>query len=144
MTVATAKDMVYIDAERKATYTTDAHVVSEEGDLKGDKVEMYLDESGRGLERLEAYQNVIYIQKTTEGATRRGTGDRLTYFADDGRYIMSGVPVNVLEKMATAECRETTGRTLTFYRSTDSITFDGKDTSRTQSKSGAKCPEQLP
>jgi Meckel syndrome type 1 protein len=144
MTVATSKDMVYVDAERKATYTGEAHVVSDEGDLKGDKVEMFLDESGRGLERLEAYTNVTYIQKTTEGSTRRGMGDRLTYFADDGRYIMSGIPVNVLEKMPTAECRETTGRTLTFYRSTDSITFDGKEQSRTQSKSGAKCPEQFP
>lgn len=144
MTIATAKDMVYIDAERKATYTTEAHVVSEEGDLKADKVELFLDETGRGLERLEAYKDVIYITKTMEGGIRRGIGDRLTYFAEEGRYIMSGVPVNVVEKLLTTECRETTGRTLTFYRSTDSITFDGKDQSRTQSKTGAKCPEQFP
>jgi hypothetical protein len=39
------------------------------------------------------------------------------------------------------ECRETQGRTLTFFKSTDRIVVDGNEESRTQTKGGAKCGE---
>jgi hypothetical protein len=34
-------------------------------------------------------------------------------------------------------CRETTGRTLTFFKSTDRIIVDGNDETRTQTRNGA-------
>jgi LPS export ABC transporter protein LptC/lipopolysaccharide transport protein LptA len=143
LTVATADEMLYEDNLHRATYTTDAHVVGEQGDLKGDKVELYLDESGKGLQRLEAYTKVLFNTKTQEGFTRRGTGARLTYFAEDGRYVMGGAPAHVQNQLP-QECRETTGQTLTFFRPADSVTVDGNAETRTQTKTGGTCPELTP
>jgi LPS export ABC transporter protein LptC/lipopolysaccharide transport protein LptA len=143
LTVATAAEMLYEDNLHRATYTTDAHVVGEQGDLKGDKVELYLDESGKGLQRLEAYTKVFFNSKTQEGYPRRGTGTRLTYFAEDGRYVMGGIPAHVQNQLP-QECRETTGQTLTFFRPADSVTVDGNAETRTQTKTGGTCPELTP
>jgi LPS export ABC transporter protein LptC/lipopolysaccharide transport protein LptA len=143
LTVATASELLYEDNVHRATYTTDAHVVGEQGDLKADKVELYLDESGKGLQRLEAYTKVFFNSKTTEGYTRRGTGLRLTYFSEDGRYVMGGVPAHVQSQLP-QECRETTGQTLTFFRPADSVTVDGNAEARTQTKTTGTCPELTP
>jgi LPS export ABC transporter protein LptC len=143
LTTATAADLVYDDARHLATYTTNARMVGPEGDLKSDKIELFLDQTGRGLQRLEAYAKVMFLMTTPTGARRRGVGERLTYFANEERYVMSGPVANVTEQTP-QECRETTGRTLTFFRATDSITVDGNEEVRTQTKSGVTCPEQTP
>jgi hypothetical protein len=39
----------------------------------------------------------------------------------------------------TAECRDAIGKTLTFFSSFDTITVDGDEEKRTQTKSGAGC-----
>jgi lipopolysaccharide export system protein LptA len=58
-TIATAKDLHYDDAARRATYTTNAHVFGPPGDLTAVKVEMYLAEGGGSLERVEGYDDVV-------------------------------------------------------------------------------------
>ena len=70
---------------------------------------------------------------------RVATGDRLTYNADAERYVMTGiatVPVRIIE-----ECRETTGRTVTFFKSADRIIVDGNEEVRTQSSRSGPCPQ---
>jgi lipopolysaccharide export system protein LptA len=129
--IATAKDLHYEDALRRATYTTDAHVTGPQGDCRAETIEMYFVEGGGSLERAEAYRTV----KLLTGA-RTSTGDRMTYFAADERYIMVGAPVRILE-----ECRETTAKTLTFWRSTDRILADGNEEIRTLTKKGGTCAE---
>jgi LPS export ABC transporter protein LptC len=129
--IASAKDLHYEDALHRATYTTDAHVNGPQGDCRADKIELYFVEGGGALDRAEAYRNV----KLLAGA-RTSTGDRMTYFAADERYIMVGAPVRVIE-----ECRETTAKTLTFWRSTDRILADGNEEIRTLTKSGGTCAE---
>jgi lipopolysaccharide export system protein LptA len=133
-TIATAQDLVYEDALRRATYTTNAHAVGAQGDLVADRIEFYLDETGEALERAEAYTAVTLRQ-----APRTATGARLTYFAATERYLMTGDPVKIVEDLA-QECRETTGRTLTFFKSTDTITVDGERRIRTHTKSAGPCP----
>lgn len=133
-TIATAEQLVYEEARRLATYTTNARMNGPEGDLRAARIELFLDETGRALERAEAYEAV-----TLRSDLRWSVGDRLTYFAADARYVMSGAPVRIYEQQA-QECRETTGRTLTFYRSTDSISVDGDQEQRTETRSGGKCP----
>jgi hypothetical protein len=54
----------------------------------------------------------------------------------DEKYVLEGTPVRFLEG-----CRETTGRTLTFFKGSDRISIDGNEEQRTQSKGGSKCPE---
>jgi lipopolysaccharide transport protein LptA len=130
-TIATAEDLVYDEASRRATYTGDAHMSGPQGDLRATKIELYLLASGREMERVEGYEKV-----TLQSDIRRATGDRLTYFTKEGRYVMVGAPVRIV-----AECRETVGRTLTFYKATDTISVDGDDEVRTQTKSGSGCGE---
>jgi lipopolysaccharide export system protein LptA len=67
---------------------------------------------------------------------RVATGARMTYLTATERYVMSGTPVAIVE-----ECRETTGKSLTFFRSTDTISVDGNEEIRTQTKTGKDCPE---
>ena len=104
-----------------------------QGDITAARIEVVLAEAGSKLDRLEAYTSV-----TARVDTRVGTGDRLTYFADEGRYVMTGVatvPVKIVE-----ECRETTGRTVTFFKTGERIIVDGEEQIRTQSKRGGPCP----
>jgi LPS export ABC transporter protein LptC/lipopolysaccharide transport protein LptA len=129
--IATADDLIYDEATHRATYTGDAHVSGPQGDLRGAKIELYLMASGRELERVEGYEKV-----TLQSDVRNATGDRLTYYAKDGRYVMVGTPVRIV-----ADCRETEGRTLTFYKATDTISVDGDDEVRTQTKGGPGCGE---
>jgi LPS export ABC transporter protein LptC len=129
--IASAKDLHYEDALHRATYTTDAHVNGPQGDCRAEKIELYFVEGGGSLERAEAYRTVKLVTDA-----RTSTGDRMTYFAADERYIMVGAPVRVIE-----ECRETTAKTLTFWRSTDRILADGNEEIRTLTKNGGSCAE---
>jgi len=134
--IASADELLYEDNVRRATYTTNAHVTGPQGDLTADKVELYLLEGGSELERAEAYGSVVLKDQN-----RTGTGARMTYFTKDERYTMSGTPVRVVEQDV-AECRirTTEGRTLTFYKSVDTIRVDGIE-KRTEARTAGKCPE---
>jgi len=127
--IATAKTMVYEDKSRRATYTGDAHLNGPEGDLAANRIELFLKEGGSEMERLEAYTAVNL--KTPDG--RKATGNRLTYLTATEQYDVVGAPV-VLED----ESGETTGNSLTFFRSADRIIVDGKEQKRTVLKRGIK------
>ena len=104
-----------------------------QGDLRALRIEVVLAQTAARPERLEAYTDVsVHLD------TRVATGDRLTYFAEDERYVMTGiatVPVRIVE-----ECRETSGRTVTFFKSAERIIVDGNKEVRTQSKRDSLCP----
>ena len=83
------------------------------------------------LERAEAYDNV-----TLRDQNRTTTGARLTYTTADQRYVVTGAPVKVVD-----ECRrETIGSTLTYLKSAETITIDGNEQTRTQTKGSGQCP----
>jgi len=126
--IATGKDLHYEDELRRATYTTDAHVNGPQGDCRGVKIEMYFAETGSTLERAEAYQQVKLLADA-----RTAAGDRMTYFAGEEKYVMTGRPVTTVDE----ECRETKGKTLTFWRSTDRIIVDGNEEIRTLTTNSA-------
>jgi LPS export ABC transporter protein LptC/lipopolysaccharide transport protein LptA len=129
--IGRGEEFRYDDAARTATYTKNAQLSGPQGDLKADRIELLLAAQGRTLERLEGYTQVsVRLDKRT------ATGARLTYFTADGRYVLHGTPVQMVE-----ECRETQGRTLTFFRAADKILIDGNEEKRTQTKGGGKCPE---
>ena len=128
---ATAKEMHFENEQRRATYRTDAHMVGPQGDLRADRIVLYFLEGGGSLERAEAYTNVrVAAEKRT------ATGDRLTYFASDARYLLTGAPVRTIE-----ECRETTCKSLTFWRSADRIACDGQEENRTLTTNAGSCTE---
>jgi lipopolysaccharide transport protein LptA len=129
--IATAKELAYDDATRRMTYTGEAHMSSPEGDMTAVKIELYLKPSGDELDRAEAYENV-----TLREQNRKTTGTRMTYTTADERYVIVGAPVKIVD-----ECeRETTGKTLTFLKASDSIVVDGNQQTRTHTKGGGKCP----
>ncbi|MEQ1911059.1 MAG: LptA/OstA family protein [Vicinamibacterales bacterium] len=129
--IGTAKAFAYLDSLRRATYTGDAHLTGPQGDLTSPRIELFLKPSGDELERAEAYESVAL-----RGDNRKTTGQRLTYFGADERYLVTGAPVTIVDECA----RETTGRTLTFYRATDRIVVDGNEQIRTQTRSSSTCP----
>ncbi|MFI5076887.1 MAG: LptA/OstA family protein, partial [Vicinamibacteria bacterium] len=141
-TIATANELVYDDAERRARYTGTARMVGERGDLRGDRIELYFDESGHGVSRLEGFDNVRFSLKARPGGSPRwGNGGRLTYFADEERYVLSGPRAVVVERLDAQQCRETQGRTLTFFSSNDSAVVDSDNNSRTLTQTGTSCQE---
>ncbi len=129
--VTTAKAFLYEEALKRATYTGDAHMSGPQGDLTATKIELYLKTEGDELERAEAYEAVTLVEKK-----RKTTGDRMTYFSVDERYLVTGAPVTIID-----ECGgKTIGRTLTFFQATDRILVDGNQQMRTQTQGGgSKC-----
>lgn len=129
--IATAKTFAYDDASRVATYDGEAHMRGPQGDLTADKIELYLKASGDELDRVEGYEKV-----SLQAEARKAAGKRLTYFGDEGRYVVTGLPVTIVDACG----RETAGRTLTFFRSTDRIIVDGNEQVRTQTRGKSNCP----
>ncbi len=119
---------------RRAVPVRDAQLGGPQGDLRAQRIEIALAKEGNSVERLEGYTGV-----TLKLDTRTAVGARLTYYASDQRYVMSAVgttPVTVTETKTAASgavsCTETVGRTLTFYKSADTIKVDGNDQNRTE------------
>ncbi|MFO7694771.1 MAG: LPS export ABC transporter periplasmic protein LptC [Vicinamibacterales bacterium] len=127
--IGRADDFLYDDGTRKATYAGSAHVSGPQGDLEASRIELFLAAEANELQRLEAYTAI-----SLRDATRVVSGDRLTYTAAEGRYLVVGSPVKI-----DADCRETTGRTLTFYKSTNNIVVEPNDEFRTQVTSIPNC-----
>jgi len=119
-----------------------AQVKGPQGDLRADRIEIVLAQPDNRMDRLEAFKGV-----RLDVGTKTATGDRLTYHADSDRYVMSGtgaMPVSVVVTTAATatsaqSCRETTGRTLTFSKATDTIGVDGNAQTRTEAQS-IQCP----
>ncbi len=134
-TVARAEAFAYSDDTRKATYTTSAQLSGEQGNLAATKLELQLGKVENALESLDATGAVTAIvdQRTV-------TGTRLTYSPDDEKYEVVGAPVKMLD----AECQETSGKKLTFWKASDRVLVDGNNEVRTQTKGGGKCPATPP
>ena len=139
VSVAHASDIRYDDAAHTITYastpnaagaiTAPAQLSGPQGDLRANRIQVILAPTGGHITRLEAYTNV-----SLKLDMRSAVGERLTYFADDDRYLMSGAGTKSVKVVES--CRETTGRTLTFFKSTDRIIVDGNEEIRTQTRNG--------
>ena len=127
---------------RRAVPVRDAQLSGPQGDVRGERIEIALAKEGNKVERLEGYTGV-----TLKLDKRTAVGSRLTYYASEERYVMSAAgttPVKVTDVQTAASgavtCRETVGRTLTFYKSTDTISVDGNDQNRTETQVKACTP----
>ena len=149
VSIGRASEIRYDDATRRITFGGSPQAVTSgtavapraalaqlsgpQGDLRADRIEVILASTASRMDRLEASTGV-----NVRLDTRVATGERLTYFDEEGRYVITGiatVPVTIVE-----ECRETTGRTVTFFRSSERIIVDGAEEIRTQSRRGGSCP----
>ena len=116
-----------------AASTTPATVSSPGFSLGSESIVLFLRADARTLERIEATGDV-----DLELDTRRVTGETLSYDDGEGRYDLTGEPVTVVEELEEG-CRETTGRSVTFFANGESISADGRSAERTASSS-ATCP----
>jgi lipopolysaccharide export system protein LptA len=133
--IGRAGSFTYTDQTRRATYQITAHLVGSQSELHADTLDLFLAPEDNTLERLEATGTVIAnVDK------RRVDGTKLSYLPAEDKYVVLGAPV----KMIDAECQETTGKTLTFFKSSDRVIVDGNEEIRTQAKSGGKCPSTPP
>ncbi len=136
-TTATADTLIYEDAKRLATYTGDetarAHIAGAQGDLTGERIDLFLKPDGNELERMEVNGTVVVIE-----SARTAKGNHLTYTSSNDRYVMTGTPVEVVE-VTPPNCKKTIGATLTFRRSISSITVEGNGVYGQQSTPVA-CP----
>jgi lipopolysaccharide export system protein LptA len=129
--IGTSQAFNYEDEIRRATYTGDAHLTGPQGDMTAPKVELYLKPSGDELDRAEGYEGV-----TLKAEHRTTTGERLTYFDVDERYLVTGIPVTIVD-----ECgRKTRGRTATFFKAADRVVVDGNEQVRTETTGKSSCP----
>jgi lipopolysaccharide export system protein LptA len=130
--IATAGAFKYEEAQRRAIYTGDAHMSGPQGDMTAARIDLYLKPSGDELEKAEAHDDANKM--TLREQNRVTTGLHMTYTTADEQYHVTGAPVTIVDQCN----RETTGRTLTFHRATDTIVVDGKGF-RTQTKGAATC-----
>ncbi len=138
---ASAKDAEKGGSTRSpaAAQASQPHLSGPQGDLRADRIELFLAQGEGRLDHLEAYGNVTMAVDPGTSTRRTATGGRLTYRAATEQYDITGTasaPVKVVES-----CREITGKTLTFYKSADRITVDGNDEIRTQTKSSGPCQQ---
>ena len=139
VSIGHAAEIRYADAAHSIGYTSmknvlgvvaaQAQVSGPQGDLRADRIDVMLAEKGGHIDRLEAYTNI-----SLKLDTRTAVGDRLTYFSDDERYVISGAGTKAVKVIEM--CRDITGRTLTFFKSTDRIIVDGNEEIRTQTRNG--------
>ena len=121
---------------RGAVPVRDAQLRGPQGDLRAERIEIVLAKQDNKVERLEGYGRV-----TLKLDLRTAVGARLTYFASEERYVMSAAgttAVTVTDQQTAASgavsCHATSGRTLTFYKSTDTIAVDGNEQKRTETQ----------
>jgi len=143
-TKASADALVYDDAKRVATYTssgaTTALLASAQGDMSGDRIDLYLKESGNELDRAEADGKVgVKLDKLY------ATGRHLVYTAETDTYVLTGEPVVSIQKDEQGACHQTEGSTLTYQRSVDSIlrVEAMAGLAATKSKPLPSCPAEL-
>ena len=147
ISTGSADSFEYIDATRTATYSTNATLLTEVIDLAASTIRLVLETDGRSLQRIFAAGGVKLM---LEG--RQLVGETMTYYENDGRYEMTGAPVRIIEEVAvesedseieTTECRETTGRALTFYVNSEALLVDANSEVRTSSMN-QPCPSDTP
>lgn len=133
--VGRAGSFTYTDQTRRATYQTTAHLVGSQSELRADTLDLFLAPGENTLDRLEAAGIVTaHVDKRTVNGTK------LSYLPADDKYVVLGAPVRMID----ADCQETTGKTLTFFKSSDRVIVDGNEEIRTQTRGGGKCPQTPP
>ena len=114
---ASADRMTYSDTERLVHY--DGSVKARQGTdrIEASEVDVFLKKDANEVDRMRAEGGVVLTQPG-----RRGTGDLLTYTADDGRAVLGGKTAKVED----AEKGSTMGSQLTFYSRDDKIHVDNQ------------------
>jgi lipopolysaccharide export system protein LptA len=142
-TRASADQLVYDDAKRLASYTatgtTLARLTNAQGDTTGNRIDLYLKESGGELERAEA-DGTVAVKLDTLYAT----GTHAVYTTANDTHVMTGEPVVTIQKDDKGACKRTEGSILTYERSVDRVRIEAMPgLANTNSKPLDVCPAEL-
>ena len=96
-TTGKADTFVYDDAKRLATYTGKAHINGPQGNVTGDKIELFLKPERSTSWNAPKPTAPRLGRRSARGSGSR-TGDHLTYTAADEHYLMIGTPVELIEE----------------------------------------------
>lgn len=119
-TRGSAERFTYDDTGRLATYETKARLIGAQGDVTGDKIELFMKTEGNELERAEAYGTV-----TVRDVNRIATGSRLTYTAATDEYHMTGAPVEIIDARKDG-CIQTLAADARFNRTSEEARVQGQ------------------
>ncbi|MBA3637977.1 MAG: LPS export ABC transporter periplasmic protein LptC [Acidobacteria bacterium] len=135
-----AETFVYNDAKRLATYTDKAQINGAQGNVTGDRIELFLKPGVNELERAVAYgaNGSVVVRE----GQRLGKGDHLTYTAADDNYMMTGRPVEVIEEK-NGTCSLTVGAEVTFSRRTETASAKGNAAFPGTMTTLKTCPPEL-
>ncbi len=153
-TTGRAHEIVYLDARRLIRYSAPAagtilppvpagrpaparlpQLSGPQGELTAaSRIDVRLADEGSRVERIEAFANTRLRHETRVASG----GAQLTYVAAEEKYVMEAGPAAPV--VLVVDCREMRGKTLTFYRSDDTIDIDGQEQRRTNtSRAGGPC-----
>jgi lipopolysaccharide export system protein LptA len=129
----TSARLNYADAERKVFLDGGVTVKATDATMTGEQMTVFLlprSQSKPGtnrsmpgqVERIIAEKKVVITQPT-----RHATGERLVYTSADDKFVLTCGPPSIFD----AERGETTGDSLTFYRTDDRVLVEGRETSPT-------------
>jgi lipopolysaccharide export system protein LptA len=140
----TAGKLVYSDNDRKARFEGGVNVKSADMTLVADHAEIFLKaksaqktggkDSASQIERIESGGRIVLEE---ESPVRRVTGSRLTYSADEGKFVMTGEP-GKSPSIFDAERGNLTGDSLTFYMHDDRVQIGSGENSRVVTKTRIK------
>lgn len=123
----TAKKLTYVDADRRARYDGGVTARSTDGVLTANQVDIFLKPTGTAatntsqptpsqLDRIVALGDVHLSQPG-----RRGSGDKLTYFQDDDKFVLTGGNPTIYD----AQHGTVRGQSLTFFSKDDRVLVEG-------------------
>lgn len=108
----------YDDEKRLVTYTTNARVTGPQGDVKAERIVMFLKPKVNELDRAEAYDKV-----TLKEGVRLVQGSKMVYTAADDRYVITGPPVLIIEEQP--KCAEMTAHKAIYERARNTMVAEG-------------------
>jgi lipopolysaccharide export system protein LptA len=128
----TARKLTYVDEERRARYEGGVTARGGDGLLTADHVDIFLKQSGAAaatsqstpsqLDRIVSVGNVVVTQPG-----RRGSGETLTFYQDDNRYVLTGGSPTISD----AQHGTVRGSTLTFFSKDDRVLVEGSNVAPT-------------
>jgi lipopolysaccharide export system protein LptA len=130
----TSDKLSYVDSERKAVFSGNVIVQTQDTTIDSDTVQVILlprksqteTQSASQLDRIES-QGDIKIQQ----GSRKATGTRLIYTAAEEKMVLTGTP-NKRPSIFDAERGQITGDSLTFFTHDGRVLVGGGETSQTQ------------
>lgn len=107
-----------MDTEKKIAYFDgDVVVVDPKFMLRANRLVVYLNPNGSGMDRAEAYDDVVIVQ---EDEDRKAVCQKAVYTVADGKMVLTGKP-RILDAKG-----QTSGEVITINRNTNMISIEGR------------------